>query len=178
VVKILLPRKTPLAVLVLIIFVYLILKIFPSLRERGLEPCEGDCVVYVYDGDTVSVVKEGKKLKVRLYGIDAPERDGQPLGVAAYKRLREKVYNKNITMDVVERDRYGRVVAIVWREGRNINLEMVKEGLAECYREYLKKRRSYGEECLRAEELARTEKNGIWGLATHERPSRYRRSQG
>ena len=89
------------------------------------------------------------KLRVRLYGIDAPEttkinnrtgrvsKSGQPYGDEAWKALENKIMGKQIRLDI-DIDRYKRMVGIIWLDNRNINLEMISEGYAEAYVEYLK----------------------------------------
>ena len=136
-------------------------------------------VVKVSDGDTVQgETPEGTKLKIRLYGIDAPEVahgkiPGQPMGKESLIVLKNKVLNKNVKIDLLDVDRHRRIVALLWMGSRNINLEMVKEGYAEAYREYLKDphRLSF----MEAEREARTAKKGIWALATYERPSAFKK---
>jgi micrococcal nuclease len=64
------------------------------------------------------------------------------------------------------------MVSIVWLGSRNINLEMVREGYAEAYRKYLKE--PHQAEFLRAEEAARGERRGIWGISGNESPGDFR----
>ena len=114
------------------------------LRERNLYD---RLVSRVIDGDTLEVRdRDGARFKVRLYGSDAPEtekpeQEGQPFGEEAFTALRNKVEGKRVDIEVVEIDRYGRAIAIVRQDGRNINIEMVSDGLAECYAEYLEGRK-------------------------------------
>jgi endonuclease YncB( thermonuclease family) len=76
---------------------------------------------------------------IRLVGIDAPETSkakrepGQPYGQAATKHLAAVILNKAVTIWEYGRDRYGRVLAVVFLNGTDINIEMVKAGLAEVY---------------------------------------------
>ncbi len=136
-------------------------------------------VVKVSDGDTIQVVtREQTKLKVRLYGIDAPEtpkpkKPGQPFGNKSWQALKQKVEGRQVRLDIVNIDRYRRMVSIVWVDGRNINLEMVKEGYAEAYREYLKP--PFRSSFLSAEREAQQGRRGIWVLAEYERPQDFRR---
>ncbi len=85
-------------------------------------------VTKVIDGDTV-VIEGGEH--VRLLGIDSDER-GYPCYKAAKKRLEELVLNKNVTLEKTgkDKDQYGRLLRYIFLDGRNINLELVKEGLA------------------------------------------------
>jgi micrococcal nuclease len=135
-------------------------------------------VVKVSDGDTVQdETPEGTKLKIRLYGIDVPEiahgkMPGQPMGKESLIVLKNKIPNKHVRVDLIDVDRHRRIVAMLWMGNRNINLEMVKEGYAEAYREYLKD--PFRQTFVEAEKEARTAKKGIWALAANERPSAFR----
>lgn len=97
----------------------------------------------VSDGDTINVTDPmGTKVKVRLYGIDAPETEksnkktgrvskpGQPYGEEAYQALKSKVNRKSVKLDIMAVDQYKRSVGIVYLNGKNINKEMVAEGYA------------------------------------------------
>jgi micrococcal nuclease len=143
----------------------------PSLGKGPVRTIEG-LVTKVSDGDTITVIADNAKLKVRLYGIDAPELEktnrrtgriskaGQPYGDEAFQVLRNKVYGRLVTLEVMNVDRYRRLVAIVWLGSGNINREMVRRGLAWAYREYLA--RPYASEYLDAEERARKDGLGLW----------------
>jgi endonuclease YncB( thermonuclease family) len=97
-------------------------------------------VVRVYDGDSITAKTGEKKIKVRLVGIDAPEKSrkkhelGQPFSQKATEYLASLVLNKTITIKEYGTDRYGRILGLVFINGTNVNLEMVKTGLAEVYR--------------------------------------------
>jgi micrococcal nuclease len=121
---------------------------------------------------------------VRFYGMDAPETaktdfrsgrvksPGQPWGDEAEKALAGKISGRTVRVEVMDVDRYHRIVAIIWLGDRNINLEMVREGHAEAYREYLK---AYRAEFLQAEREAKGARRGIWSLPNYERPCDFRR---
>lgn len=115
-------------------------------------------VVRVADGDTVSVLdKSNTQHKVRLFGIDTPERD-QPHGKAARKALSAIVAGKNVGVVVVEKDSYGRTVGTVYLQDSNINVAMVQAGHAWWYRYYAPHNR-----LLEAtEQQARKAKLGLW----------------
>jgi endonuclease YncB( thermonuclease family) len=97
-------------------------------------------VVRVSDGDTIKAVADHMEVVVRLVGIDAPERSrkknepGQPYSRQATKYLVSLVLNKTITIKEYGTDRYKRILGVVFVNGTNANLEMVKAGLAEVYR--------------------------------------------
>ena len=139
----------------------------------------------VSDGDTVTVTSGGTKLRVRLYGIDAPEtekrnrqtvevsKQGLPFGEEAFKALEGKVCRKRVKLEVKAIDRYRRVVAVVWLDGRDINREMVAEGWAWAYRQYL--RSPYVSEYIAAEEEARAKEHGLWKQANPLPPWEFRK---
>jgi len=87
-------------------------------------------VVKITDGDTVHVLQaDHTKEKIRLAGIDAPERK-QPHGKKATRYLAYLIGNKLITVEYSKRDRYGRIVGKIEYKGSDVNLEMVKAGYA------------------------------------------------
>ena len=143
-------------------------------------------VTKVSDGDTIHITTpEQTKLKVRLYGIDAPEtpkinrqsgkvhQPGQPFSEEAQKALKDKIMGKQVKLEILDIDKYRRMVGIVWLNDRNINLEMIREGYAEAFIEYLKP--PYRVEFLKAEQEARAGGKNIWSLPGHERPTEYRK---
>jgi endonuclease YncB( thermonuclease family) len=93
---------------------------------------------------------EKTKLRVRLYGIDAPEtpkinahsgqlnKPGQPHGEESWKSLESKIMGKQVRLDILDIDKYRRMVGMIYLDNRNINLEMIREGYAEAFVEYLK----------------------------------------
>lgn len=143
-------------------------------------------VTKVIDGDSIHITtQEQARLKVRLYGIDAPEADridhhtgqvskpGQPYGEESWKALESKIMGEKVRMDVLDIDKYKRLVGMVWLDDRNIDLEMVREGYAEAFIEYLKP--PYRSQFLEAEQEARSLKRGIWSLLDYERPRDFRK---
>lgn len=96
-------------------------------------------VIRVYDGDTITAEMSGFKVRVRLVGIDAPEtskkrgEEGQPYSQKAKEHLAGLILNKMVTIISYDLDRYNRVLGEIFQDGKNINLEMVKAGLAEVY---------------------------------------------
>src|SRR5262245_38545878 len=99
------------------------------------EPLSGK-VVGITDGDTITVVVNRHTIKVRLAEIDTPER-GQPWANRAKEALSGKVLGQVVQLQVMDTDRYGRTVAKVYCDGRDINREMVREGNAWVYRKYM-----------------------------------------
>ena len=115
-------------------------------------------VIKVADGDTITVLDANKKQhKIRLNFIDAPE-SKQAFGNKSKKYLDEMVYNKNVSIEFEKRDMYGRVLGFVFLDGKNINLEMVKAGMAWHYEHFAKDAKEYAE----AQQKAKEEKLGLW----------------
>ena len=143
-------------------------------------------VTKVSDGDTIHVTTpERTKLRVRLYGVDAPEtpkinqrtgrinKPGQPRGEESWKALEAKIMGRQVRLEIIDIDRYKRMVGMIWIGERNINLEMVREGYAEAYVEYLKE--PYRSQFMRAEMEAKSARKGIWSLPDYERPKDFRK---
>jgi micrococcal nuclease len=112
--------------------------------------------VLAVDGDTLHLQNGDKKLVVRLAQIDAPER-GQPYWRVSRDRVRALCINQQVSIEPVDVDRYGRLVAEV-RCGRYaLNFTLVEEGLAWCYPKYLK-----DVSCIVFERAARESRLGLW----------------
>jgi micrococcal nuclease len=140
-------------------------------------------ITKITDGDTVqAITPEGTKLKVRLYGIDAPETPkgkipGEPFGNDARSYLATLVGQQTVRVEIRDIDRYRRMVAILWLGERNVNQEMIASGMAEAYGEYLKQ--PYRTPFLQAEQEAKAQGKGIWSQGSrYERPSQFRRRMG
>ncbi len=143
-------------------------------------------VTKVSDGDSIHLTTpEQTKLKVRLHGIDAPEtpkinhrtgqiiKPGQPYGGESWKALKSKIMGKQVKLEILDIDKYKRMVGMIWLDDRNINMEMVREGYAEAFVEYLKP--PYRTMFLEAEEEAKSARRGIWSLPNYERPRDFRK---
>lgn len=121
-------------------------------------------VVKVVDGDTIHVALPGKATqKVRLLGIDAPERD-QPYARQARSALSKLVYGREVRLETHGSDRFDRLLAIVHVGEREVNAELVRVGAAWVYRKYRD-----DEQLIALEDEARAAKRGLWGLAESER---------
>jgi micrococcal nuclease len=115
-------------------------------------------VVGVADGDTISVMRAGYAVRVRLHGIDAPEK-GQAFSNRAKHFVSELVFGKEVTVRDRGLDRYGRTIGEVFLlDGRNVNHEIVRAGLAWWFRRY-----ATGDRKLeKLEESARKARRGLW----------------
>lgn len=129
----------------------------------------GICVG-VSDGDSLLLeLPGGERVRVRLFGIDAPEKD-QDFALPARKKLTRLVYDKQIRVEVQDMDKYGRYVGKVYAGARYVNRFMLKEGLAWLYRHY-----AAGDELLaEAESRARAAGRGIWAASSPLRPRNFR----
>lgn len=113
----------------------------------------------VIDGDTLTVAGE----RVRLNGIDAPEtrqtctRDGRPwaCGTAATQAMRQLIGQSSIHCEVSGRDKYGRAIATCFADGRDLQQQLVRRGLAFAYRKYSTR-------FVPDENAARAEGVGVW----------------
>jgi len=129
-------------------------------------------VVGVTDGDTISVMRDGRSVRVRLEGIDCPE-SGQDFGQRAKQFTSDKTFGKNATIDVRDTDRYGRLVARVHVGGEDISLSLVQVGLAWHYARY-----SSDPTLARAETAARSAKLGLWSHLNPIPPWEFRSQVG
>ena len=92
-------------------------------------------VVGVADGDTITVLRDKEQVKIRLYGIDCPEK-GQAFGKRAKQFTSKMVFGKVVEVKVVDTDRYGRTVALVAVNKQILNEELLKAGYAWVYYQY------------------------------------------
>jgi len=129
-------------------------------------------VTRVVDGDTVAFkIHKGPVEKVRLADIDTPERD-QPWGTEATTALRQWSMSKPARIEVLDTDRYGRLVATLWVDDENINRRLVKEGHAWVYRKYLR-----DTSLINLEARAKSSRTGLWSSKAVIKPSDWRRGQ-
>ena len=131
-------------------------------------------VTRVIDGDTIDVLLASGPIRVRLQGIDAPERN-QPGGAAATAWLTKQLRDQQVLLEPVSQDQYDRMVAVVHLQDRNINRELVQQGQAWAYRSYL--RRSDAQLC-EIEERARRARLGLWATSPAHAPWEYRATKG
>lgn len=161
----------------------LLLCLAPAAHAATLE----GLVVYVADGDTLTVLDDRhQQHKVRLAGIDAPERS-QPFGKRATMELANLTKNKRVIVDWNKTDRYRRIIGVVWvaPDGCTIckpldaGLALIGDGLAWHYRAYerdqtVDERRDYRQ----AEAAARARHAGLWTDTDPTPPWGWRRGQG
>ena len=129
-------------------------------------------VIAIKDGDTIEILKDGKPLRIRLYGIDAPEKN-QDFGSRARQFTSDLVFGKLVDLEIKDTDRYGRTVGIIYlADGRSLNEELVREGFAWHYKAYSK------DPALAVlEEAARKAKRGLWAGPTPIAPWEFRKGR-
>lgn len=131
-------------------------------------------VVSVADGDTITILANGKPLKIRLYGIDAPEKS-QAFGQKAQDFTASMVAGRQISVEPRDTDRYGRTVALVFVDSINLNEQIVKQGYGWAYSQYCKA--SFCKDWLKLEENARDAKKGLWAESNPIPPWDFRQGQ-
>lgn len=136
-------------------------------------------VVGVTDGDTITLLDAFKEQhKIRVAGIDAPEKK-QPFGQRSKEALSDLAYDQNLSVEWTKKDRYGRIVGkLINKQGRDLNLEQVRGGMAWHYKKYEKEqtpedRRLYAA----AEDAARAKRVGLWADPNPVPPWDYRKAK-
>lgn len=129
-------------------------------------------VVGISDGDTIKVLSANKQqVKCRLYGIDAPE-SNQAYGQASKASLSDMVFGKEVNVEVMDQDQYGRSVCRIVLNGVDVNKVQVQRGFAWHYKFY-----SNDESYARAERDARQQRLGLWAESNPTPPWSFRRNQ-
>ena len=119
-------------------------------------------VVRIVDGDTIVLATDGARHRVRLAGIDAPERN-QPWGDASTRELRRQIAGQEVVVEWSKKDRWKRLIGVIRLDGEDINLLLVERGLAWHFKRYAdeqdpKDRRAYSA----AEKAAQGARRGLW----------------
>nr|WP_320190566.1 thermonuclease family protein [uncultured Desulfobacter sp.] len=123
-------------------------------------------VTKVFDGDTVQVQGQDLEFRIRMVAIDAPEtggykKKGQPYSQKAKKILQQLIEGKQVRLKQYGTGGYNRILAEIFSQGQNINLIMIRQGLAEVYRGRLPKNIDPGP-YKKAEAYARHRRLGMW----------------
>jgi endonuclease YncB( thermonuclease family) len=117
-------------------------------------------VINIKDGDSVVVLtSQRRQIDVRLADIDAPER-GQPYANRSRQLLAELAFRKTVNVVYNDADNYGRIVGRLYAGAIDISAEMVRQGAAWVYRDYVRDQSLFA-----LEDQARTAKRGLWGLS-------------
>jgi len=124
-------------------------------------------IIRVIDGDTFVFQTEEGSLTVRMFGIDAPERD-QPYSKESADFMKQYL-NKEAIIKSTGVDRYSRTLGVLYIEGKDINMLSIKNGYAWHFKRY-----SSDQQYAAAEEYARKNKSGLWKLGNHVPPWEWR----
>lgn len=115
-------------------------------------------VVGIIDGDTIEVLHNNRADRIRLTGIDCPEK-GHAYGQRAKQAMSELVYGKEVTLQTHGKDKYKSTLAdVLLPDGTNVNHELVKDGWCWWYRKYA----PGNTELENLEKDARDAKKGLW----------------
>ena len=144
-------------ILIFKLFFFFFFVLFFNQNVQAIKLIEGKAKVI--DGDTINIENN----KIRLYGIDAPEKDQTcryedlewNCGIKSKIFLTELIDNKNLYCEVNDIDRYKRYVAICFLNNLNLNKTMVRSGWSIAYR-------YYSTQYIKDEEIAKKNKLGIW----------------
>jgi len=165
----------------------------PDVRRRGVDLCTAVVVLWfmlapllvsaeqftgkvvgISDGDTISVLRDGKAVKVRLYGVDAPEQ-AQAFGTKARQLTGDLAFQREVTVVIHATDRYGRLVGeVLLPDARNLGQELVRAGLAWWYRQYAPKDTALAQ----GEVEAKAARRGLWQDPHAVPPWEYRHPRG
>ncbi|EOI9934329.1 thermonuclease family protein [Campylobacter upsaliensis] len=149
------------------------------LAQKNIEKELTGKVSKVIDGDTIELLAKTSKtnpynhiakLKIRLYGIDAPELK-QAYGKEAKEFLSALVLKQEVSLIIENKDKYDRFVGTIFLKGKDINKEMVKNGYAHAYESFSKK-------YLAEQADAKMFKLGLWQDERVMSPSEFRRKNG
>ncbi len=129
-------------------------------------------VVRIADGDTLTLLVDTRQVKVRLWGIDAPEKD-QAFGTRSKQALAQAVMGKTVVVHSHGTDRYGRTLGWVVAGGATVNLDQVRNGMAWWYQQYAPK----AADLAQAQRQAQAQRKGLWVDAAPEPPWEFRKAR-
>ncbi len=142
-------------------------------------------VIHINDGDTITIeTDKGKRSRIQLAYIDAPDMDSktgeaQPFHRESNRALLKLLKGKEVVVLSYGSDKFNRIEGIVYLDRLNVNLELIKRGLAEIYHPVRVNPQKYDKlhvkEFENAEKRAKLAKKGVWGLSDYISPYQFRR---
>ena len=131
-------------------------------------------IISVHDGDTATLLDPGgeKKYTIRFFGIDAPETD-QPYGSESGEALAKMILGREVVVEVVNVDFYGRAVGKVYLDDLYVNLAMVRGGHAWYYESYAQDEN----DIAAAQQEAHYSRRGLWGGKPPQPPWEFRKEK-
>ena len=135
-------------------------------------------VVAIADGDTITLLDSANtQHRIRLEGIDAPE-SHQAFGEQSRLSLSEMIFGKDVSVSYQKIDQYGRLVGKIILDGKDINLEQVKAGMAWHYKFYEDEQTPEDRELYaKAEAEARAARRGLWQDPNPPEPYQFRKEE-
>ncbi len=134
---------------------------------------EKTIVTYVVDGDTLDLIINNKEERVRLLLVDTPEtkhpsKPVQPFGPEASQFAKDTLEGKEVTieLDISERDKYGRLLAYVWIDGKMFNEMLLEQGLARVAYVYAPNTK-YVDQFYEIQKQAQKQGIGIWSIENY-----------
>ncbi len=124
-------------------------------------------VIKISDGDTIMILQDKQQIKVRLFGIDAPEKK-QDYGQRSKQFLASLIAGQVVEVEPKGKDRYKRTLGIIHYKGQDINAQMALSGYAWAYVKYS---RIYVDQ----EKTAREKKLGLWQSSDPTPPWEWRK---
>ena len=141
----------------------------PAFAQKIQQKITGK-VIKIVDGDTFDLLTDDTvKIRVRLNGIDCPERK-QDYYQVCKDALSQYIFGKNVTLITHGKDRWKRIIADIYVRNEWINFKMVKNGYAWHFKKYSKDKKLAG-----AEENARKKRIGLWKMNDPVPPWNYRK---
>lgn len=135
---------------------FLIILLFFNIALNAQSTITGK-VVAITDGDTFKLLtKDSTLIRVRVANIDCPERK-QPFSNRAKQFTSNAIFNKYVKVEEFKKDRYGRSIAYVYYDSKNLSKELLKAGFAWHYVKY-----SNDKTLQKLEEIAKSNKKGLW----------------
>ena len=149
----------------------------PILDSSGRQELSGR-VIAIADGDTITILDSANtQHRIRLQGIDAPE-SHQAFGEQSRLNLSEMIFGKDVSVSYQKVDQYGRLVGKILLDGKDINLEQVKAGMAWHYKFYEDEQTPEDRDLYaRAEAEARAAHLGLWQNPNPTEPYHFRKEE-
>lgn len=148
-----------------------------ALAQSATTPALQGQIIRVSDGDSVTLLSESGTLRIRLAGIDAPE-SRMPYGREAKAHLAAMVLGKEVQAIVHKKDRYGRTIATLMLNTKDVNLAMLQAGMAWHYKQYVREQtKDQASTYSQSEQLAQTAGRGLWSQADAVPPWAWRQAR-
>jgi len=155
-------------------FVFILLLCFVMLAGCSSSTVKNTTVVTnVVDGDTMDISINNKEERIRLLLVDTPEtkhptKPIQPFGPEASQFAKNTLEGKEVTieLDVSERDKYGRLLAYIWIDGKMFNEMLLEKGLARVAYVYAPNTK-YVDQFYEIQKKAQKQGVGIWSIENY-----------